>query len=94
VWHIHPNLLLGQPTGESFSKEDVGEFGAAVAGGRVGGGTVVECFKVDAVFWSVFVADGGKHDDSRGLGGDDPVEEAHREDEVSMLSYFEEEKDE
>lgn len=86
MWHIHPNLLLGQPTGEGFSKEDVGKFGAAIAGGGVRGGAVVECFKVNAVLWGVFVADGGEHDDSGGLGGDDPVKEAHREDEVSIVS--------
>lgn len=71
--HIYPNFLVRQSTSEGFSEQDIGEFRASISRGGVGGGTVVEGLEIDSVFWGVFMADGRENDDSRGLGGDDPV---------------------
>lgn len=82
--NVDIDFFGGESVGEGATKEEVGEFGLAVAGHGGEGCWVVEGVECDSTAGGHFVDHGGEDDDARRLGFFDPVEEAQGEDKVAI----------
>lgn len=80
--HVHVDLIIGQTTGQSLAKEQVGKLAAPISCWWIGWVLIIQSVKVNAALDRHLMANGGEHNNTGWLRFLDPVQQSHCEHKV------------